>query len=155
MSDLVEVLREAWTAQLQVVLFFLVIATLIWNVVTLIGGMRALKEAENPINAHLIQPVYERYGNFPKALRSLSLIALLIGLLGWASVAYQALMQAASLPGAIQAEHLCGDLAVASLILAAGAFNAALSYGAYCLFSGLLALRYSRSVHKLASRRPA
>jgi len=152
---ILETFRETWTAQIQLVLFFTILAALIYNLVMLIGALRALGEAENPINAHLIGPVYERYANFPKTLRALALIALMVGLLGWAAVAYNALSAAASLPGAVQARDLCGALATASFILATGAFNATIAYASYCIFSGILALRYSRSIHKLASRKGA
>ena len=153
MSEMLAIFKEAWTAQVQLLLFLLIVIVLCWNVVTLIRGLRALKDAENPINAHLISPIYERYANFPKALRALALVAITVGILGWAAQGYIALSAAASLPGAIIARDLCARLATASFILAAGALNAALAYSTHCVFSGLLALRYSRSIHKLASRR--
>ena len=153
MSMLLETFKGAWTAQIELAVFFIILVTIVWNLVALLGGLRALKDAENPINAHLIAPVYERYANFPKALRALALISLLVGLLGWAAVGYQALTEAASLPGPIVAKGICDSLAEASVILAIGAFNATLGYVSYCVFAGLLALRYSRSIHRLASRR--
>ncbi len=153
-AQLLDSIRDAgWSGMASIVLFVAIVVTLGYNIIKVIGGLRSLAETENPINAHLIAPVYERYSNFPKALRSLALISMLVGMMGWGASAYAACNAGSSMTEGVNAPHLFGPLASGFLILALGAFNAVIAYSSYCVLSAVLALRYSKSIEKLANRK--
>jgi len=146
-----EMLRDAgWTGLAEAALFAAALALIALNAVTLIGGLRAMRAAENPLNAHLITPLYERHAGYPKMLKALAVLSVLTGVLGWATRCFLALNEAASLPGPIIARDFCASLSAGSLVLAAGAFNALVAYGAYCVFGAVLAVRHSRAVKRIS-----